>query len=146
MDFELNLSYNLTRLYYLLKKKTYRLEGYYEFRIHDPKERDIHALHYVDRVVLHCLCDEYLSQVIESKLVYDNAACRNDKGTHFALKRLKRFLVEYLSKNGNVGYFLKCDIAKYFDSIDHDILKNKLKKSHRRHGSSQTAIYDNRQL
>ena len=31
-------------------------------------------------------------------------------------------------KNGTEGYFLKCDIRKFFDHIDHDVLKRKLEK------------------
>ena len=43
--------------------------------IHDPKDRVIHALHYRDRVVQHCLCDEVLAPALDRRLIYDNAAC-----------------------------------------------------------------------
>ena len=62
------------------------------------------------------------------KLIYDNAACRKGKGTHFALRRTKHFLSEYHKKHGSAGYILKCDIRKFFDSIDHTILKQKWRK------------------
>ncbi len=61
IDFELNLSRNLTLLSQSLINKTYKMSGYYSFYVHDPKEREIHALHYVDRVVQHCICDELLA-------------------------------------------------------------------------------------
>ena len=65
---------------------------------------------------------------MEPRLIYDNSACRKGKGTHFAMGRLEGFLREYYRKNGTDGYFLKCDIRKYFDSIDHEVLKRKLEK------------------
>ena len=126
IDFELNLGGNLAKISDSLRDKTYRMSGYYSFYVHDPKERIIHALHYVDRVVQHCICDEVLAPAIEKKLIFDNAACRIGKGTHFALGRVNGFLREHHNKYGSEGYFLKCDIRKFFDSIDHNILKQKL--------------------
>lgn len=128
IDFELDLSENLVKLSKSLKNKTYRMRGYYCFYVHDPKTRKIHALHYIDRVVQHCLCDEVLVAHIDKKLIFDNAACRTGKGTHFALNRLSLFLHRYYNKNGANGYFLKCDIKKFFDNIDHIVLKQSLRK------------------
>lgn len=128
IEFEMNLSENLTLLSEALKNKTYRINGYYSFAIYDPKHRIIHALHYRDRVVQHCLCDEVLAPIIDKKLIYDNAACRIGKGTHFAIRRVSEFLHQFYNKYGTHGYFLKCDIQKFFDNIDHNVLKNKLKK------------------
>ena len=126
IEFELNLSENLTRISQELKAGTYQMSGYYSFYVHDPKERKIHALHYCDRVVQHCLCDEVLGPLLDKKLIYDNAACRLNKGTHFALRRLSSFINNYYRNYGTEGYFLKCDIHKFFDSIDHEVLKSKL--------------------
>lgn len=93
-----------------------------------PKERVIHALHYRDRVVQHCICDEVIEHTLDRKLIYDNAACRIGKGTHFAVKRLNTFMRDFYHKYGTDGYILKCDFRKFFDNIDHEILKNKLRK------------------
>lgn len=128
IEFELNLGENLTLLSEELKYGTYKIQGYYSFAIYDPKYRMIHALHYRDRIVQHCLCDEVLAPILDRKLIYDNAACRVNKGTHFALGRVSGFLHDFYNKNGANGYFLKCDIRKFFDNIDHGILKQKLSK------------------
>lgn len=129
ISFELELGSNLWRLKNELEQRTYRAKPYYTFWVHDPKERKIDALHYADRVVQHSLCDNVLAPVLERRLIYDNAACRKSKGTHFALRRLTGFLVEHYKKHGAKGYVLKCDIAKYFDNIDHAVLKAKLKSA-----------------
>lgn len=128
IEFEMNLSENLTEISDSLKTGTYRISDYYSFMVHDPKDRIIHALHYRDRVVQHCICDEVLAPTLDRKLIYDNAACRIGKGTHFAISRLSTFMHKFYNKHGADGYFLKCDIRKFFDNINHDILKNKLRR------------------
>lgn len=127
--FELELSSQISALSTALQSKTYRLAPYYQFTVRDPKERLIHALHYPDRVVQRCLCDQVLAPAIEPKLIYDNAACRIGKGTHFALRRLASFLSAHFRKHGASGWALKCDIRKYFASIDHEILLTRLRKA-----------------
>ena len=79
--------------------------------------------------VLNHIYDIVLRDKIEVKLIYDNTACRTEKGTLFAIKRLEKFLRhEYLKEHNNDIYFLKCDIQKYFPSIDHQILLDLLRK------------------
>lgn len=126
IEFEMNLAKNLTEISDSLRLQTYEMSGYYSFVVHDPKNRLIHALHYRDRVVQHCLCDEVLAPILDRKLIYDNAACRLTKGTHFAQKRVSLFLQKFYRQYQTNGFFLKCDIRKFFDSIDHIVLKEKL--------------------
>lgn len=127
--FEANLSYNINKLVNEFATKKYKLGKYKEFLIYEPKERLIEALPFRDRVVIRCFCDVVLRDKIEIKLIYDNTACRTEKGTLFAIKRLEKFLRhEYLKEHNNDIYFLKCDIQKYFPSIDHQILLDLLRK------------------
>ncbi|MDO5295583.1 MAG: reverse transcriptase domain-containing protein [bacterium] len=126
IEFEMNLSWHLVTLADALRNGSYRLSGYYQFPVFDPKPRIISALHYRDRVVQHCLCDEIIAPELDKRLVYDNAACRIGKGTLFAIHRVTHFLADYYKHQGPDGYFLKCDIRKFFDNIDHEKLKAKL--------------------
>jgi retron-type reverse transcriptase len=128
IDFEMNLAQNLCRLQSELIDRTYTQKGYNHFKIYEPKERAIFAPRYSDRVIQHCLCDNVLMPTLEPRLIYDNAACRKGKGTHFALDRLSGFMQQFYKKHGTEGYFLKCDIRKYFENINHTVLKNKLNK------------------
>ena len=128
IDFELNLTQNLWRLHDELKEKTYKISNYHHFMIYDPKKREIQALPFGGRVVQHSLCDNVLKPYFENRLIYDCAACRENKGTHFAMRRLTGFMTDYYKKHGTQGYFLKCDVRKYFDSIDHNTLKYLLRK------------------
>ena len=126
--FEANLSQNLWKLHYDLKYEKYKMLGYHHFTIYEPKQREIQAICYPDRIVQHSLCDNYLIPLFERRLIYDNCACRRGKGTSFAIKRLKEFMVKHYKKHGIKGYFVKVDVRKYFDSIDHNLLKKKLDK------------------
>lgn len=127
--FETNLSENLYKIISEMKSKKYKLGKYKKFYIYEPKERLIQALHYKDRVMIRCFCESVIKPKIEPKLIYDNTASRKGKGTSFAINRLEKFLrKEYMKENNNEIYFLKCDISKYFPSINHDVLKDLLNK------------------
>lgn len=125
VNFEINLAENLTKLLDDLNAGTYKIRGYHKFMIYDPKEREIQALCYYDRIVQNCLCYNYLVPVFTKKLIYDNGACQLGKGTHFTRNRFADFLSEYYKKFGNTGYVLKLDIKKYFINVNHEILKAK---------------------
>lgn len=103
--------------------KKYKVNGYYSFKIYEPKEREIQALYYRDRIVQHSLCDNVLRDFFEKRLIYDNGACRIGKGTHFSMRRLIKFMRDFYKIYGSNGYILKCDIKKYFASINKEILK-----------------------
>ena len=126
--FEMNLAHNLSVLQQELENREYRPRGYKHFMIYEPKARSIFAPDYADRVVQHCLCDNIVMPTLEPRLIYDNAACRVGKGTHFSVNRLSGFMRDFYRKHGTAGFFLKCDIRKYFENINHDILKKRLIK------------------
>lgn len=125
VNFEINLAENLTKLTEELNNGTYKIRGYHKFMIYDPKEREIQALSYYDRIVQSCLCYNYLVPVFTKKLIYDNGACQLYKGTHFARNRFAKFLTEYYKRYGNTGYVLKLDVKKYFLNVNHEVLKAK---------------------
>ena len=123
--YEMRLSEHIERLSYHLKGHTYRIQGYRKFRIYDPKEREIQALCYGDRIVQHSLCDNVLGPYLEKHLIYDNSACRKGKGTHFALDRLTGFLREY---NRKYRYREYTNIYRKTDTEVLNITSNELKK------------------
>lgn len=127
VNFEMNLSENLTNIHRDLTECSYRMKGYYNFVIKEPKTRKVYATRYQDRIVIRCLCDNVLKKYIGPRLIYDNAACQVNKGTHFALDRLKLFLRKHYKLHGNKGYVLKCDISQYFASINHKVLKEQFR-------------------
>lgn len=128
IEFELNIGANLKHLSELVLERKYQPIHYRSFYVFEPKKRLIEALPYKHRIIQMSLCKNILAPELEKRLIYDNCACRVDKGSHFAVSRLEKHLHSYYSKYGNQGYFLKCDIRKYFQNINQDILLAKLDK------------------
>lgn len=115
-----NLENELIRLHEELKLGLYKPSDYRTFEIKDPKPRLICCSDFRDRVVHHAIFN-ILEDVFEKKMIYDSYACRKGKGSHAALSRANVFCKQY-------GFYLKCDIKKYFDSIEHTRLKALLRK------------------
>ncbi|MCL2736171.1 MAG: reverse transcriptase/maturase family protein [Propionibacteriaceae bacterium] len=124
----MNLADNLVALQEELKTSVYMPTTYRVFEVFEPKRRLISAPAYRDRVVQHSLCDNLLGPVVDRHLVYDNAACRLGKGTHFAMGRLTRFMAETYRATGSVGYALKVDVRHYFDNVRHDVLLKQVER------------------
>ncbi len=123
LKFTYHLERNLIVLQKELQNGTYRTGKYRRFVIFEPKRREISALPFRDRVVHHAVCS-VIEPVFEKTFLFDSFACRKNKGTHAGAKRLQFFL----RKNSKNCFALKCDVKKYFPSVDHEILKLALRK------------------
>jgi len=125
--FELNLEENIFDLYRDLKNGTYKHGNYEGFWIHDPKLRKIHKATVRDRVLHHAIFN-VLNPIFEPTFVPTSFSCRIGKGTHKGMEKL-RDMIRTVSENDTKRcYVLKCDVRKFFDSIDHDVLIGILQK------------------
>lgn len=124
--FEFNLEDNLFKLHEELKDKTYRHSDYIPFYITDPKVRHIHKAMVRDRVLHHAIF-RILYPVFDMTFIHDSYSCRNEKGSHKAVRRLEQFALKESGNNQLNIWSLKCDISKFFDSIDQKILVELLK-------------------
>jgi hypothetical protein len=70
------------------------------------------------------LCDEILHPRLANKFIKTNYAGQIGKGTHYGMDSLKEQMLQFYKENGLNGWILKCDITKYFYTIDHEILKD----------------------
>jgi len=125
--FERNLMENLFSLYDDLKNKTYVHGEYTPFKISDPKPRDIHKASVRDRLLHHAIY-RILYPYFDRKFIHDSYSCRKNKGTHRAINRFYDFARKVSKNNTKTCWVLKCDIKKFFASIDHEILFNILGK------------------
>lgn len=124
-----NAMANIYKTLIELRNGTYETHGFNEFKVHERgKERDIKSVSFSERIVQRCLCDEYLMPLLSKTFIYDNGACQKGKGTSFSRRRLKRHLTEHFRSCGTEGYILQFDFSKYFDNIDHDVLKGILSR------------------
>ncbi|MDO8572741.1 MAG: reverse transcriptase/maturase family protein [bacterium] len=122
-EFLLNFADNLFLLRGELAAKIYTHGGYYAFKINDPKPRDIHKATVRDRLVHHAIY-RTLYTYFDRKFIFDSYSCRLGKGTHRAINRFREYSGKVSSNYTNTAWVLKCDIRKFFASIDHAILKD----------------------
>jgi len=105
------LGENLGRLRAGILEGTVEVGRYRFFKIHEPKQRDICAAAFPERVLHHALMN-HCEPVFEKRLIHDTYACRAGKGREAALKRARYFAARH-------AWFLKLDVRRYFESIDH---------------------------
>lgn len=126
-EFSLRLTDNIFSLHRDLVHHTYQHGGYQAFRISDPKPRNIHKASVRDRLVHHALY-RVLYPFFDRTFIADSFSCRIGKGTHRALNRFRSFAYRVGRNNTRTCWVLKCDVRKFFASIDHDVLQNILRQ------------------
>ncbi len=97
-----------------LKDETYEFGPYNKFMIYEPKERQIMAAPFGDRVVHHAIYN-VLGPILDKPLIWDSYACRKGKGLHRAVRK-----AHAMYKHSSYHYRL--DISKFYYTIDHEIL------------------------
>ena len=118
--FYFNLENEILKIQRQLNDGSYHIAPYKTFKIYEPKERNICCAEFHDRVIHHAIIN-ILGSIFEKRLINETYACRPGKGTHAALKKSQTLVRKY-------QYYLKCDIRKYFESIDHNTLKRLIRK------------------
>lgn len=116
-QFSFNLMNNVLKLHYELKNKKYRHGRYHAFTICDPKPRKIHKASVRDRLV-HRAVYRVLQPFFEKTFISESYSCRQNKGTHKAIERFASFNYKASENNTKTCWVLKCDIKKFFASID----------------------------
>ena len=117
-DFFVDLEKNLFLLQKELREHRYVPGDYHTFWVSEPKPRLISAAPIRDRVVHHALVD-VIEPIFERRFIHHSYACRKGKGTHMALKKFVTWV-------RSSRYVLKMDIHKYFPTVDHQILKERI--------------------
>lgn len=110
-----------------LRDGSYRPGRYVEIEVTDPKRRLVSAAPFRDRVVHHALC-AVTEPIFDAGFIDNTFANRKGKGTHRAVEQYERYRDRY-------AHVLRCDIYRFFPSIDHAILKAEFR---RRIGCEQT--------
>lgn len=125
--FAINLEDNIFELRRRLAAGTYRHSNYTAFYICDPKLRHIHKAQVADRILHHAIV-KIIEPIFEKTFIFDSYSSRKNKGTHKAIKRLQKFAWKLSRNNTRTVWVLKCDIKKFFDSVDHDILADLIER------------------
>lgn len=118
-EFNEHYEENVTYLIDLLKSGKFHTSQYTIKTIYEPKEREIFKLPYFpDRIVQHAIMN-VLKPVLLPKFIENSFACIEKRGQHKASDKCYQFVQRY-------KYCLKCDIKKFYPSIDQHILSTKL--------------------
>lgn len=120
-------SYYISSVYNMLINHSYKVGKYNKFTIYEPKERVIVSQNIIDKIVNHLVARFILYPAIMPCLLNVNVASRKGLGTSAGLKIANEFRRKCKVKYGTY-YVLKCDISKFFCSINHDRLKEKVKR------------------
>lgn len=126
MDFELHLEDNIFSLYEEVRNNTYRHSSYTHFQIFDNKKRDIYKAMVKDRII-HQIVYDYLLSIFKPIFISDSYASIQYKGQYKAINTF-RYFIKLTRSTHKECYVLKCDVRKYFDNVNHDILFNLIKE------------------
>lgn len=121
LAFELNLERNLRQLYDELRDGSYRPGRSICFVITRPKAREVWAAAFRDRVVQHLLYNR-IAPRFEASFIADSCACIPGRGTLYGAVRLESKVRSITQNWSRRAFYLKCDIANFFVSIDKRIL------------------------
>lgn len=125
--FEFELETHIFKINDELRDETYRHGPYEGFFISDPKRRHIHKATVRDRIIHHAVFS-ILNPLFENTFVANSFSCRIKKGSHKGVDVVTNMLRKESKNNSRPCYALKCDIQKFFDNIDHQILLSFLTK------------------
>ncbi len=133
-EFQLWLMEHILSLHTDLHNHIYHHGPYQHFKISDPKPRDIHKATVRDRLLHHAVY-RMLHPFFHKRFIADSFSCQLEKGTHRAMNRFRSFAYQVSKNHTKTCWVLKCDIRKFFASIDHDILKTTLSRSVTNHNT-----------
>lgn len=127
MEFEHQLEENIFQLSHDALSGTYQHGSYMRFYVWDPKFRIIHKASVRDRLVHHVVFG-HLYEIFDKHFIDHSYSSRVNKGTHRGMKNLYSIARKVSQNFTRNAYVLKCDIRKFFASIDHEILLNLIRK------------------
>lgn len=121
LRFEADLERNLVGLYRDLENGTYQIGRSIAFVVTHPKIREVWAADFRDRIVHHVIYNA-ISDRFHRRFIRDNYACIPGRGTHDGMRRVAGFARSITRSWSRPAYFLRADVANFFNSIDREIL------------------------
>jgi hypothetical protein len=119
--FEQDQERNLAQLRDELLDGSYRPGRSICFVITRPKPREVWAAEFRDRIAHHLLYNRIAPRFYAS-FIQDTCACIPGRGTLYAARRLEAKVRSASENWSRPLYYLKCDLANFFVSIDKNVL------------------------
>lgn len=127
LKFAENLEENLINIHNHLIWETWEPGKAREFRVYEPKWRDIQAPPFQDRIVHHALV-RVVEPLFERKFIHHSYACRKNKGAQRAVNAVQDMLRRAQARYPS-PYVVKGDVSKYFASINHAVLMRAISRT-----------------
>jgi len=120
-EFKWHLEENIFMLHRDLVAKNYRHGPYEGFHISDPKQRHIHKASVRDRILHHAIFAA-INPIFEETFIATSFSCRVGYGSHRGVRVMEKKIRNVAQNGTRTCYVLKCDVQKFFDSLDHGVL------------------------
>ncbi len=117
LAFEVDLESNLVALWHDLKDGKYKIGHSIAFVVTYPKIREIWAADFRDRVVHHLIYNA-IAERFYRRFIRDSYGCIPERGTLDGKNRIYGFARAITQGWSRPAFFLKTDIANFFNSID----------------------------
>ncbi len=127
LEFEWRLEENIIKLCRDLRYHRYKHGVYTSFYITDPKRRKIHKATVRDRILHHAVF-RIVNAIFEPTFISNSFSCRIGKGNHRGVYCLEKLIIAESHNHTKPCFILKCDVKKFFDSINHEILLSIISK------------------
>jgi RNA-directed DNA polymerase len=125
LAWEIDRERNLCQLHDELAAGSWRPGRSICFVITRPKPREVWAAQYRDRIVHHLLYNR-IGPRFERAFITDSCACIPGRGTLYAAQRLEAKVRSQTANWSRQAWYLKCDLANFFISIDKHVLQAQL--------------------
>lgn len=125
MNFEINETKELYKLWYELNTNTYKVGKSIAFCVDRPVKREVFAADFRDRIVHHLLIDRILP-FLENEFIKDSYSCRVGKGTLYGVKQCEKYIIEASENFTKNCVIVKCDLKSFFMTINKQHLFDKL--------------------
>ena len=122
--FLLNANSNISKMEQELLEGTYKFSKPTYFKVWSPKERDIVACNFKDRIVQRVFCDNIAYPKMTKDLIYSNVACQKGKGTDCGRNLLKKYMYRAYKKWETDFYCLQIDIKGYYPHMNHEYINS----------------------
>ncbi|HBO4722006.1 TPA: RNA-directed DNA polymerase [Pseudomonas aeruginosa] len=128
LAFEFNLERNIMQLHHELNTGAYQPGASICFVVTHPKHREVWAADFRDRIVHHLLYN-HIGPRIERSFIVDSCACIKGRGTLYGVQRLEKKVRSITRNWKRRAFYLKCDLANFFVTIDKHVLTAQLQRA-----------------
>ena len=119
--FEIDVTRNLYLLWKELNNGTYKIGRSIAFIVHHPKDREVFAADFRDRIVHHLIIRR-IESLLDKEFIEDSYSCRKGKGTLYGIRRCEMHMMKCSEDCTKSCYILKGDLKSFFMTISKPLL------------------------